>query len=214
MEMEQYHKIYAPFKRTPQKPNRMVMWDWSLPEFEYLADNPWIFTEKVDGTNIRVGYDGHTVQFGGRTANAQIPASLICELQRLFPVEMFEQTFGATNVTLFGEGYGGNIQSGMAYQPECSFILFDVRIGHLWLRFSDVTDVAEKLGCERVPVVKKTTLRSAIENMDWRLSLIAEKEGHPLEGIVGIPMCPLLARDGSRIIVKLKPKDLEQAVPA
>ena len=26
---------------------------------EYLKDNDWIFTEKIDGTNVRVHWDGH-----------------------------------------------------------------------------------------------------------------------------------------------------------
>lgn len=29
-----------------------------MSEFDYLKDNTWIFTEKVDGTNIRIMWDG------------------------------------------------------------------------------------------------------------------------------------------------------------
>ena len=47
------------------------------PVVEFLKDNQWNFTEKIDGTNIRVHWDGHKVMFGGRTDNAQIPTSLV-----------------------------------------------------------------------------------------------------------------------------------------
>ena len=57
----------------------------------------WEFTEKVDGTNIRVHWDGHTVEFGGRTDKAQIPKPLLERLETLFGgyenEQIFEQKF-------------------------------------------------------------------------------------------------------------------------
>lgn len=41
-----YHKIQSVFKRDERK--KMLHGEWSRPEIEYLADNMWEFTEKVD----------------------------------------------------------------------------------------------------------------------------------------------------------------------
>lgn len=78
--MREYHKIQTVFKREQEKPNRILEGEYSDPAFEFLRQNRWMFTEKVDGTNIRVMWDGTNVVFGGKTDNAQIPAFL---LQRL-----------------------------------------------------------------------------------------------------------------------------------
>lgn len=43
-----YPKIQGLFKRDP-KTHKFILWDYSLPEFEYLANNEWWCTEKVDG---------------------------------------------------------------------------------------------------------------------------------------------------------------------
>ena len=67
--MEQYNKIQSLFKRDQK--GKMLFGEYSLPEFEYLKDNTWAFTEKVDGTNIRVMYKGNEafgddLTFGGK----------------------------------------------------------------------------------------------------------------------------------------------------
>lgn len=66
--MKEYHKINTIFKRDPETRNKTLLeGQYSVPEFEYLANNKWIFTEKIDGTNIRVMWDGKKVTFGGKT---------------------------------------------------------------------------------------------------------------------------------------------------
>ena len=60
------------------------------PAVEYLKDNIWQFTEKVDGTNIQVYWDGHKVEFAGRTDKAQIPSHLMERLEELFDGEVGE----------------------------------------------------------------------------------------------------------------------------
>lgn len=47
--MNEYHKIQTLFKRDmTTKKKSLIEGQWTLPEFEYLANNRWIFTEKVD----------------------------------------------------------------------------------------------------------------------------------------------------------------------
>ena len=48
--MKKYHKIQTVFKRDPENRHKTLLeGDFSLPEFEYLAKNDWVYTEKVDG---------------------------------------------------------------------------------------------------------------------------------------------------------------------
>lgn len=210
----EYPKIPGPFKREVSGPNKnkVIAWDWTSPELEFLADTQWIFTEKIDGTNIRVIWDGHKPEFRGRTDKAQMPPKLLAALTEMFPEELFEQVFGSTDVILFGEGFGAGIQKGGGnYLPDGnSFRLFDVRIGNWWLKPSDVWDIARSMGIEWAPVALQGTLSGCIEWMadNELISSIAHKLGTVAEGVVGIPRVPLLRRDGSRIAVKLKGCDL------
>lgn len=185
---------------------------------EFLKDNEWIWTEKVDGTNIRVYWDGHIVTFGGRTERASIPAPLVNRLNELFGGEenaqMFEQMFGEKEVILFGEGYGKGIQAaGKAYNPEgVSFIMFDVLIGNNYQPRENVESIAAAFGVSVVPVVGRGTLDEAVQYI----------EGHPqstlgnieMEGVVCRPAMELRDRAGERVIVKIKWNDFKHFAPA
>ena len=213
MIIEEYHKISGPFKRHTIGPNKnkLIPWQWAMPEFEVLADIPWMFTEKVDGTNIRVIWDGHKPEFRGRTDRAQLPPCLLAALAEMFPEELLEQTFGGNPAQLYGEGYGAGIQKGGGnYRQDNSFILFDVRIDNWWLLRNSVEDISKALGIDVVPVMFEDTLRNSIKFMTERriTSYISETPEFEAEGWVGYPKIPLFNRKIERIIVKLKGCDL------
>lgn len=212
MNAPEYHKIQSIYKREPDGKRRIIEGEWSLPEFAYLANNEWTFTEKVDGTNIRVQYqapddilrssDG--VTFGGRTANAQIPAPLVKRLSERFTPDVMRSVFDR-DVVLYGEGYGAGIQKGGGYRADQDFILFDVRIGRWWLDRAAVDEIAQRLGIEAVPIVGRGTLLDAVhmarEGMTSRIGTAQS------EGIVARPSVEMLARGGDRIIAKIKTRD-------
>lgn len=106
--MQAYHKIETVFARDIDGTKKLIEGQFRDPTIEYLANNEWEFSEKIDGTNIRVHWDGHKVEFGGRTDKAQIPSKLVNYLNDTFGTseaeEMFEQVFGETDAVLFGEG--------------------------------------------------------------------------------------------------------------
>lgn len=201
--MEEYHKIQSVYKRD-EKTHRFIEGEWSLPEFSYLQYTGWEFTEKVDGTNIRVSNAEGVVRVGGRTDNAQIPATLVARLQEMFPIEKFE---GLPSLTLYGEGYGAKIQKGGGdYIPDgCSFILFDVCIDGWWLRSKDVYDIAAKLGINCVPIIGHGTLHDAIQLC--RDGFASKLKSSAPEGLVCRPTVELRDRAGRRIITKIKLKD-------
>lgn len=221
-----YHKIQGPFKRevSGANKNKLIPWAWTSPELEFLADVVWKFTEKIDGTNIRVIWDGHKPQFKGRTERSALPAKLVTTLIDMFPEELLEQTFGPQPAILFGEGYGAGIQKGGGnYRKDNSFILFDVYVGDLfnsraenswWLQRDSVEDIANSLGIDVAPIrFTDLTLRQAItamadDSVSALWSNIAEVDETIAEGVVGTPAIPLFTRKGDRIIVKLKVCDL------
>ena len=106
--MRTYEKIDTVFNRDTTGTKQLMLNSWRDPVVEYLRNNLWLFTEKVDGTNIRIHWDGHQVEFGGRTDRAQIPDFLLEKLRSMFGTaeaeELFEQTWGEKEVFLFGDG--------------------------------------------------------------------------------------------------------------
>lgn len=209
--MSIYHKIQSVYKRDPENNFKTFLdGQYSIPEFEYLADNEWIWTEKIDGTNIRVYWDGTSVKFGGRTDKAQIPTFLIDSLAELFPAYKFVEEFGTScpmNVVLYGEGYGAKIQKGGGnyISDGVSFILFDVRIGDWWLERDSVEELATALGVRHVPVIGTGTLPEAVEFV--RNGFDSQWGDFESEGIVARPSVELFTRSGHRIITKIKCKD-------
>lgn len=207
--MKVYHKIQTLFKRDPNNKNKTIIeGQYSLPEFEFLKDNNWIFTEKVDGTNIRVIFSNNEITFGGKEDNAQIPSKLVNYLIKTFiPLRnTFITMFGEnSNVCLYGEGYGQGIQSGGNYSKDQQFVLFDVKVEDWWLKREDIQDIATKLQIKAVPIIGEG-------NLDEMTKLVKEEYesfwgGFIAEGIVARPEIELKTRAGERIITKLKCKD-------
>jgi hypothetical protein len=206
-----FPKVMSPFKRHTDGPNRNKLDPsaWARDEFEVLAGLDWSWTEKVDGTNIRILWDGYRVEFGGRTDNAQIPAALVTVLRGLFPEELLEQAFGASPAVLHGEGYGAKIQKGGGnYRPDQSFALFDVKVGGWWLKRGDVEDVASKLSLDVVPVVGEYAPATAMAVV--AKGLTSQYGDFLAEGLVGRPPAGLLGRDGDRLLMKVKTVDFRK----
>lgn len=205
-ENKEYHKIQSLFKRDPATKYRTFLDEYTCPEFAWLQENEWLFEEKVDGTNIRVHWDGERVRFGGRTDNAQTPTFLINKLQEMFPPEKLEKQFDFP-ATLYGEGYGAKIQKGGGdyIKDGCSFILFDVRCGDFWLTRKSVAEVAEGLDILSAPIIKTGTLSDAVSMCKYGFESYLRTT--PPEGLIIRPPQDLFLRDGSRLITKLKLKD-------
>ena len=209
--MNLYHKIETLFNRDMEGNKKLIEGDFRNECVDYLKDNQWTFTEKVDGTNVRIMWDVHKVSFGGRTENAQMPMPLVEKLQELFSgntnEELFEQKFETNEVTLFGEGYGGKIQSGSGYRPEQDFILFDVQVGETFLRRQDVEEIAQSFKLDIVPVVLTGTIQEAIDYVKTRPNSPIAQGEKPSEGLVGVPNARLTDFRGNRVIVKIKECD-------
>ena len=212
--MREYHKIETVFNRSTDGDKRLIFGDYRNETVEYLANNIWQFTEKIDGTNIRIHWDGHNVEVGGRTDRAQIPKHLMDYLSATFLTpeveELFEQTYGEKDVMLFGEGYGAKIQNGGDYRSDVSFILFDVLIGDNWQSREWVEATAKMFNVDVVPIVLEGTIGDGIDYvMQHNNSTIGNAI---MEGVVGRPKVEMKDRLGNRIIVKIKWKDFKNFV--
>jgi hypothetical protein len=206
--MPEYPKIQTLWKRDLDLPGKPIReGDWTTPEFEYLANNDWVWYEKIDGTNIRLEYSLGQMTIKGRTDNAQLPGPLVDKLRKQFPdSKAFVDVFDAAEATVYGEGFGPKIQSGGFYGPEQDFIVFDVRVGKWWLKDTDVDEIAKRLGLLRVPLVGFGTLPRAVEFVRGGLKSVLAP-GHQAEGIVARPTVDLLTRSGERVICKVKCRD-------
>ena len=209
--MKEYTKIETVFERDMEGTKKLIEGKYRNETVAYLKDNEWICTEKIDGTNIGVIWDGHKVSYQGRTERAQVPTHLMNRLIELFGgsinEELFEQKFGEMQVILFGEGYGAKIQNGGTYRSAVSFILFDVYLPeqNLWLKRDAIEDIAKAFGIEAVPIVLKGTLQQAVDYVKSKpKSTIGEAD---MEGLVCRPAIDLLDRMGKRVIVKVKVAD-------
>lgn len=208
--MQTYNKIDTIFERD-EKTKKLINGKFRNETVEFCKDLTWQFTEKVDGTNIRVYWDGHRVEFGGRTENAQIPAPLVNKLNELFGGDIneqfFEQKFGENEVILFGEGYGPKIQNGGSYRDDVDFIMFDVMINGNYQTRESVEDIARYFSVNIVPILAEGPLSVGIDYvMTHKYSTIAQN-GAELEGVVARPKMELKDRTGKRLIVKIKFKD-------
>lgn len=208
--MSEYHKIQSIYKRDMNSKRKTLMeGDWTLPEFEFLANNTWVFTEKVDGTNIRIIVKDGGVTYGGRTDNAQIPAPLVERLnERFLPLADQLNEMFPSGAVLYGEGYGPKIQKGGGlYRDDQDFVLFDVKVGGWWLQRENVEDIAAKLALDIVPIIGEGSLHDAVAMA--KEGITSTWGDFQAEGIVARPKTEILTRGGHRLIAKIKCRDFQ-----
>src|SRR5258708_38452601 len=99
--MSEYGKIETLYERNPDT------FKVRVGEFKnrtYTLLKQWRWTEKIDGTNIRVKWCAENsehckphIYFGGKTDNAQIHADLFKHLQQTFTVDKLQAVSPETN---------------------------------------------------------------------------------------------------------------------
>ena len=209
--IKEYEKIDTVFLRD-EKTKKLNESLYRNETIEFLKDIDWEFTEKIDGTNIRIYWDGHKVSYFGRTEKAQIPSQLMNRLIELFGgntnEEMFEQKFGETPVMLIGEGYGAKIQKGGDYREDNDFILFDVCVNDNYLSRENVKNIANFFNIDVVPTIMVGKLQEGIDYVKTEPdSKIGKAKS---EGLVARPLVELRDRCGKRVIVKIKVCDFKK----
>ena len=201
----EYPKIQSVYKRDDK--GRMVFGQFSCPEFEYLKNNLWTFTEKVDGTNIRLIVKDGQIKIGGKTERAQIQTTLYDALLRdIIDPHGSIIIEKVQDGVLYGEGYGAGIQKGGGnYSQEPKFVLFDVRIGGIWLKREDVADIANTCFLGLIPCAGGGSLYEMVQRIEGGIK--SAWGDFTAEGLVARPSVELSTRAGHHIIAKIKGKD-------
>lgn len=212
--------------RTYQKIANVYKWDAKYKSiqgynepFITLKDIIWQGTEKIDGTNVRIYWDGHDITWCGHTDKSQLPEHLDAFLKEKFGAKemeyVFEQLFGDKEVYIFGEGYGYHIQTnGDKYlqDKQVGFIIFDINIDGWDLKRKDVDALAQQLDCPSVPVVFEGTLDEAEKFVAAHQPSTLNGGLHEMEGIVLVPRDIQLYDNKHNLIKgKLKYQDLVKA---
>lgn len=189
-----------------------------LPEFGLIKT--WLFTEKIDGTNVRIMlFQDGRIEYRGRTDRAQFHPNLTRYLTDTFTPEKVRGVFerdddGWPPVIIYGEGYGPKIQSGGKYRDDIAVRIFDVKIGEWWLNWESVQEIAINLNIKTAPCLGHfldylpTCKAELLDIVDF--SEVAYTEGkHQVqaEGIVARTDPLLFDRRGNRVMWKLKFKD-------
>lgn len=213
-----YTKIQTLYKRDEK--GKIVLGDFSRPEFKYLYDCKWKAFEKVDGTNMAFYWDGYELQIHGKSAEAQIPKHLLAKMESMISIEKLQEVFPIKYdengnevpfiVRIYGEGYGAKIQKcgGSYIRNDCNFRVFDVCVNSVWLDWENVVDVASKLGLDTVEYYGLMSLREA-EAMVIKgfKSPIAENTELDAEGLVLRPEVQFFNKRHERVMVKIKTCD-------
>lgn len=166
--------------------------------------------EKVHGTSAHVAWQG-----GAGAADARLSffsgGEKHDKFRALFDDVALRTGFerlGHTEVTVFGEAYGGSCQGMKAtYGDSLRFIVFDVRVGETWLAVNDMAQVAEGLGLEVVPYSSASSDLATLDALRDASSEVAVRRGcgeKPREGIVLRPLVEMILSNGSRVIAKHK----------
>lgn len=208
-----YPKIETLYERDNDGTHRLIEGKFRNSAMEYLKDNYWIGTEKIDGMNIQVVWNGDGIEIYGRSERAQIKNDLMDLLKEVFASneaeELMEQMFGNKPMVFYGEGYGAGIQNGGLYGNHKSFILFDVYApeSNTWLEREAVESIGKAFNVPVVPIIVKGTLDVLVKYVKTQPKSQVAENGAYIEGVVARPLVGLYDRRGNRCLVKIKVRD-------
>ncbi len=211
-----YHKINAPYKRWQQNLHTKEMLpkdvkygdfkieEFSAFEFEYLFENQWEWSEKLDGTNIRIYINNGEIKVAGKSDNAEIQPNLYRWIHNWYQPRKKELHIQfPKGVIFYGEGVGIKIQKGKLF-GEQHFKLFDIYIEGYWLSKDIVKTLGNQFNLD-TPQTWIGTMQEAINKV--KVKPKSTFGDFIIEGYVGTPICRLFNEKKERIITKIKVKD-------
>ena len=183
--------------------------EFAQSEFEYLFNNQWIWSEKLDGTNIRIyanwseQYGMHTFEVKGKDENSSIPKDLLEWINNWIYEndQIVSDLFAAEDIILYGEGVETKIQKVGHNFGSQHFKLFDVYINGFWLQKDDVLNIANKLSLD-TPITWIGTIQDAIDKV--KTLPVSSFGNFTIEGYVGQPIVRLNDAKQKRITTKIK----------
>jgi ATP-dependent RNA circularization protein (DNA/RNA ligase family) len=213
-----YPKITSPFKRTDAKSKTVNVDVWFDDYAKFFGENglPFYATEKVDGTNLNIVYDGNHIQYTGHTDKTVWDPEVEEWIKSKFQTPEFEQIceqlFGEHEIKLCGELIGPKIQSNFYKLEDYKFILFDIHNNttNAWWSREKVEQIAKELNLDIVPVIGETTdtLRGWVNYLHNYKFISKFNNDVEIEGFVVRPLMEILKANGERVIYKIKINDI------
>lgn len=200
-----YIKINTLWKRNNKT---LLIKEGELSRPEFAEVEYWDTYEKIDGMNTKVSWKNGIKKFGGKTDNAQIPEKLLKHLEEQFPNSLLKSIFGLeSDVNIFGEGYGANIEGGGQYRLDNGFILFDINIGGWWLLKPNIDKIAAQLHVDTAPYIGRLSTQEVIDFVKSKPQSTITSNEKMMEGLVCRTPNMLFMRNGEPLMWKLKAKD-------
>ncbi len=161
--------------------------------------------EKIHGTGTKIVWKDNQLKFFSGGENHE---KFVALFNQEFLVSKFKE-IGQSEVSVFGEGYGGKCQGMSAtYGKELKFIAFDVQIGGHWLSVPQAEEFVKNLGLEFVHYVKCSTDLKCLDAERDKDSVQSVRNGcgpgKLREGVVIRPLIELTKNNGERVICKHK----------
>lgn len=209
-----YPKIRNIYYRNMNGDKKIVQGKYSKDYLEYLANLEWEGTEKLDGMNVGLVWDGYKITFQGRTEKTAFTKEQLEYLVTNFATpeveEVLEQQFGDSSAIFYGELVGKGIGACGAkyYADGYRFVVFDILANDVWYNRGAVDHFAKAIGAEIAPVLITGTLPELVEHVRQKP---ADSMAHDLleaEGLVARPKIELFNNKGERIITKIKVRDV------
>jgi hypothetical protein len=183
---------------------------------EILDEEEVIVTEKLHGTNGRIGYVEGKVVVGSRNRNLSAGddnAGFYDWVQKMCIPQKMEEKLSQEQkdqgIIFCGEFFGGNIQKEIKYHDEKDFRVFAIRVGEDFIPWDAIYTTCAGLAMGVVPVIYTGKPdRAKLVDLRQGPSMINPKE--PREGIVVVPTVPKRDRKGEWMIYKLKSPEFEE----
>ena len=195
---------------------------WKNPAVALLAQYnfPFEYSRKIDGTNVRVHWDGERLTYAGKNDKNPEESGFkgIEDYMRAnFLEEAFEEKFGREiSVSLYGEFMGPKVQLNELKLDEMELVLFDVKINRTWLLTKDMAEIAsyfklrtafDFMGEDKSTEKVATEGNPNVGNLNTLIQSCSAGDFRDWEGIVAKPVGGFLDRIGRRIIIKIKNHD-------
>lgn len=162
-------------------------------------------TEKIHGTSAWITYKDRILSYHSGGGSYDLFITLF---DHELLLQKLQDRFGEKEVKLHGEFYGGKLQKmSHVYGKESNFIMFDVKVGEVFLSHDKVLKLCDQLD---LPVVESEIIDATIEEIERitkKPSAIGIQKGlgeHIREGIVLKPLNEFIDNNGKRVIAKHK----------
>lgn len=221
--MKMYHKIKSVLAYADVQPykKRRIYNELKFVDnvCEFFKFNNFHCTEKVDGTNIIVFWNGRDVTFKGRKLTDQIPAKLLEILKNTFTKELMKIVFGTrdnSGIVIYVEGHGYSLGSELKNKMPLWEDLHIIDIGGINLTTSEISFfdferlemISSIFKLNTVPLIGIHNMCEAVE-MCKNTYMSTINENIKAEGIVIRPVIDLKTKTNERIIYKIRSECFE-----